>query len=160
MKLPKVRKRTIFLAGLLLIPVTSFSYNAYKDWDNAQLIKGLHQDFPQLVVELEQATGLELEQATDCSITTEKFTSGVRTCELSVRYIGIEESKIIEGSVVGSNDFKLLSYSEDKTASRYSYRSKKSCTLYFATASRCFSHIWKDAPGAASVSHNSIENSP
>jgi hypothetical protein len=123
-------KLLVFLLVLLFIPIALFTYNKYKDWDNAQLIKGLHKDFPVLVSEIEQATGLELEQKVDCSITSEKFSDGVRTCELSVAKATSQEN--IEKSlkiILGGGKFHEKEHNVTSNAYRVEYRSKKSCTL-------------------------------
>jgi len=123
-------KLLVFLLILLFIPIAIVSNNKYKDWDNTQMIKGLHIDFPVLVEEIEQATGLDLEQKVDCSITTEKFGGGVRTCELSVakatnqKNIDMAVGLILEGGI-----FHEAEYNTSSSAYRVNYRNKTSCTL-------------------------------
>jgi hypothetical protein len=72
----------IYLA--IILPLLLFANTKYHDWDNAQMIKGLAKDFPALVRDIEQETGLDLDIKNDCMTTSEKFSSGVRTCEVSV----------------------------------------------------------------------------
>lgn len=124
-------KLIIFLVVLLIIPAVMFSYNKYKDWDNAQLIKGLARDFPALVSEIEQATGLELEQKVDCSITTEKFSSGVRTCELYASATNTLSEKMEEAKQAVISSTRLSSPEEYMNNKGYSlqYREKKSCGI-------------------------------
>lgn len=127
----KAHKLLVVLSAILLLVISGYAYNAYKDWENAQFIKGLVQDFPQLVSDIETATGLELEIKKDCSITTEKYSSGVRTCELSTGYIGItyEEiqniEKIVSAGVLVKSDY-----------SNYNYKNKNACDLWFADNDR------------------------
>ncbi len=125
-------KLVFFLLLLLFLPLTSFVYNKYKDWDNAQLIKGLARDFPILVSEIEQATDLELEQKVDCSITTEKSSKGVRTCELSVGYIGDEDIKeIVTQTVFSSNFYSKTEEFKYNDGFYIFYRGKNSCDIGF-----------------------------
>lgn len=123
-------KLILFLFVLLMIPVALFGYNKYKDWDNAQLIKGLHRDFPVLVGDIEQATGLVLEQKVGCSITTEKFSTGVRTCELSVSRVA--EKKHINqaiGEVKVSSMLSSVLLSETGRTYSIEYRNKGACSI-------------------------------
>ncbi len=132
----KSHKLITFLSVLVLLFPASFVYEKYKDWDNAQMIKGLARDFPELVKQLETATGLDLEITTNCMTTTEKFSSGVKTCELSVGYIGIEgDEGILDTMVKATPEFKQIGEINNTNRS-YSYRKKDSCDLWFAAADR------------------------
>ncbi|MCA9346809.1 hypothetical protein KC960_04930 [Candidatus Saccharibacteria bacterium] len=126
----KKHKLLTFLIILLFIPVVNFFYVRYENWDNAQMIKGLAKDFPQLVQDIEKATGLELEIKSDCSTTTEKFNNGVKTCEISIAKV-TDEAKLNNAvSVVTSS--KLISSSklaESNMGYRIYYRNKYSCSL-------------------------------
>ena len=126
----KSHKLVVALIVLVLIFPINFAYNYYKDWDNAQMIKGLAKDFPALVAELESATGLDLEIKTDCSITQEKFSEGVKTCELVVSEIASQD--IIEKSVelvLGNSSFESSEYNSVSKAHRVKYSGANSCTL-------------------------------
>ena len=121
-KFKTLAKENKFIVALILIVILllgALINQKYQDWDNAQMIKGLARDFPALVDEIEQATGLDLEVKYDCMQTQEKFTEGVNTCELSLGYIGHENvyeqlknivknndsfSKIV---ILGPNDFRI-----------------------------------------------------
>lgn len=132
----KSHKLITFLTALVLLFPASFSYEKYNDWDNAQMIKGLARDFPELVKQLEAATGLDLEITTNCMTTTEKFSNGVKTCELSVGYIGIESVEdIINPTLNVSSGFKQTG-EINNTNRNYSYRKKDSCDLWFADEDR------------------------
>lgn len=137
-KLISQHKLLFILLLMLAIPSVPFIYNKYKDWDNAQLIKGLAKDFPALVEEVEHATGLELDQRTDCSITTEKLGSGVRTCELSVSGTGDEESLVSAFQIFKNADkFPVRSLFQNGEGYNTSYRNKNSCS--FRTQGRVYS---------------------
>lgn len=126
----------VLLLFLMIFPV-SFAYNYYKDWDNAQMIRGLAKDFPALVAEVATATGLDLEIKTDCSVTQEKFSEGVNTCELSIGYVGVENADKVIGEKVKNN--KMFSSIEELKVNEgfYAfYRNKKSCNVYFASNDR------------------------
>jgi len=124
------RKTKIFLVILTLFIAGQIVDVHYRDWDNAQLIKGLHKDFPLLVEEINTATGLDLQHNVECSITTEKFSNGVRTCEFSV-------AARAEHSVLG----KAYSAQRSSDKFRYSgdfmnmegytatYRNKEGCSI-------------------------------
>lgn len=121
-------KLMIFFIVLLLLPVTSFSYGKYKDWDNAQMIQGIAKDFPQLVAEVENATGLDLEIKSNCMTTQEKFGNGVRTCELLVSKTG-EGQTLQKGFDIlkKSSDFPVYAKYESEEGVNAEYRNKKSC---------------------------------
>jgi hypothetical protein len=132
-------KLLVFLLVLLFIPIALFTYNKYKDWDNAKLIKGLHKDFPVLVSEIEQATGLELEQKVDCTITSEKFSNGVRTCELSVGNVGLNDAEKKVMPVFNdkkSNKFLISSGVGGKEGFDINYMDKNTCQVWFASTDR------------------------
>lgn len=123
-------KLIIFLILLTLIFPTSYTYGKFKDWDNAQLIKGLARDFPALVADIEQATGLDLEIKSNCSTTTEKFSNGVKTCEVSVAKATVPE-KVEKGisAVTNSPTISSSTLVENKRGFEIKYRNKNSCTL-------------------------------
>ena len=123
-------KLVTVLVLILILFVFGFAYNKYKDWENAQFLRGLAQDFPQLVNEIEVATGLELEIKTDCSITTEKFTSGVRTCELIIsRSVTDEKTIDTYKQVLGSSPFKIGEKYDNNKGFSYFYKNNSSCGL-------------------------------
>lgn len=123
-------KLIIVLLLLLALPLASFVYNKYKDWDNAQTIKGIAKDFPQLVEQIEQATGLNLEIKKNCMTTGEKFSSGVKTCEFRVAE-NADKSQINKAveKVISSKKFSVLEHNQKSEAYRIGYRKKDSCTL-------------------------------
>ena len=130
LKAIKSHKLIVVLLLLVMFFPISFAYNYYKDWDNAQMIKGLAKDFPTLVAEVESVTGLKLEIKTDCSITQEKFSKGVKTCELLVSSIASQDK--IEKSVdliLGSSKFESSEYNSVSNAHRVKYSGANSCTL-------------------------------
>jgi hypothetical protein len=122
----------LVLVLVVVLVLGQFIYPKYKDWDNAQLIKGLAKDFPILVQEIEAATGLELEQNTNCSITQEKFSSGVRTCEVSV-VSQAERFEIEEAIVVmeNSQNFSKGIIFDNEEGYQYVYKGKKSCMFRY-----------------------------
>ena len=125
-------KLIISLLILLSLPLISSAYNKYKDWDNAQLIRGLASDFPELVGMIEQETGLSLDMDTNCHTTQEKFGSGVRTCEISVAKITEVEVQDKARTAVISSDFsgpiEAFEYNE---GFNFQYRAKNSCDMAF-----------------------------
>ena len=133
----KTHKLVVVLLILVMIFPANFAYNYYKDWDNALIIKGLAKDFPTLVAEIESATGLNLEIKSDCSITQEKFSEGVKTCELSTGYVGLDNAdEVVEEKVKKS---KMFSKTEDLKANEgfyVFYKNKKACSTYFASNDR------------------------
>lgn len=128
----KKHKLLTFLIILLFIPVVNFFYVRYENWDNAQMIKGLAKDFPQLVQDIERATGLDLEIKSDCSTTTEKFSGGVKSCELSV--VGLaNESQISKytQALESSSNFKKSSLFSNKEGYHFTYRNNNSCEFRY-----------------------------
>ena len=123
-------KLLVFLFILLSIPIAIFAHNRYKDWDNAQLIKGLAKDFPLLVKDIEQATGLDLEIKNDCMTTTEKFGTGVRTCELSIAKATEREKidKAIE-AMKTSPVPTTVQLSDTERTYKIKYRNKNACSI-------------------------------
>ncbi|MCA9328753.1 hypothetical protein KC959_03205 [Candidatus Saccharibacteria bacterium] len=120
---------SILLILVLLFPA-SFFYEKYRDWDNAQMIKGLARDFPVLVSNIEQATGLELEIDSDCSTTSEKFSSGVKTCELSLAKQAKKE--LVEETIRRirrSDIFSAVELSSNGYGYKVYYRNKYTCQL-------------------------------
>lgn len=94
------------------------------------MIKGIARDFPLLIEEVEKATGLNLEIKKNCMTTSEKFSSGVRTCELSIAKAA-EQERIDEvvAVVMESSKFSQLEHNKKSESYRIGYRGKKSCTL-------------------------------
>ncbi len=126
----KNHKLVIFLIILLIATFTVMvAYPKYKDWDNAQLIKGLSRDFPILVKEIESATGLDLEITSNCATTTEKFSGGVKTCELVIA--SPQEQEVISEAVKKISESKLISEFRDIEARGFEiyYRNKNSCQM-------------------------------
>jgi len=115
-------KLVVILLILVLIFPANYAYSYYKDWDNAQMIKGLAQDFPALVSEIESATGLNLEIKADCSITQEKFSEGVKTCA-----VGAGGNTNMNEKVKSILVKKLTLISEENDTIEYSYRGNNSC---------------------------------
>ena len=137
-KLTRPKLAIVLLFIFIIFPALLFLNSKYRDWDNAQLIKGLARDFPVLVEEIEQATGLELEQKIDCSITTEKFSKGVRTCELSVVGSGTEAQLNKAFDIMkNSTNFPITYLFQNKEGYNATYRKKKSCS--FRTQERIYS---------------------
>ena len=115
---------------VLIFPAT-YTYERYKDWDNAHMIKGLARDFPELVRQIEEATGLDLETKTDCMTSSEKYTSGVKTCELAYGLQTKDEALITKAfSVVENNEnfVKSIQY-ENKEGYYFKYQRKQSCSF-------------------------------
>jgi hypothetical protein len=122
----KSHKLVVVLLLLVMIFPGRFVYNYYKDWDNAQMIKGLAKDFHALVTELESATGLDLEIKTDCSITQEKFGEGAKTCALGTGGDTTKDEDIRK--ILGK---KLTELSETNSTLEYAYKGKNSCLYKF-----------------------------
>ena len=123
-----------FIVALILIVILllgALINHKYQDWDNAQMIKGLARDFPALVDEIEQATGLDLEVKYDCMQTQEKFTEGVVSCELL--FFGVNESdndaKEVFEVITAGKSFKKDKEFENKEGYKFLYRNKKSCSF-------------------------------
>ncbi len=127
----KHHKLVLLLSFILLIIIGNFVYNKYLDWDNAQMIKGLSRDFPVLIEQIEQETGLDLEIKSNCMTTTEKFSSGVSTCEYLVINNNLkgEKLKSVRSIVLDSEVFKNDGLSENRRVYEVEYRNKNSCTL-------------------------------
>lgn len=125
--LPKVMSVLVYF--VIIFPLLMICNAKYQDWDNAQMIKGLARDFPKLVEEIEAATGLDLEIKKNCMTTTEKFSSGVRTCEVSVVAQASQDS--IDRAVGTALNSKYLGdiSQENSRGYRIQYRRKSSCTL-------------------------------
>ena len=124
--------RLVIVLSVLLLLVLFFTvlYPKYKDWDNAQLIKGLARDFPILVSEIEQATGVDLEIKSNCATTTEKFSGGVKTCEFSVANVQAQEVINDAVSAVISSEIPSKVYmSETKRTHKISYNNKNACQI-------------------------------
>lgn len=131
-------KLILILLLMLALPLTSFVYEKYKDWDNARMIRGIAKDFPQLVAEIEEATGLDLEIKKNCMTTTEKFSAGVRTCELMVAYVGLNDSKKVI-SEIGFNrihGFQLQDSQKSPNGFNLKYQSRSTCSIYHAAQDR------------------------
>ena len=129
-----------FLILIIILIATNYGYIKYQDWDNAQLIKGLARDFPLLVDQIERETGLNLSKRSDCSKTTEKFSGGVRTCELLVVRTTVGDrsgserlmSIVLEDPSFAARD-RFASESEDKEGYNIKYRQKKACQVAIGT---------------------------
>ncbi len=124
-------KLVFFLSVLVLLFPATYANERYKDWDNAQMIKGLARDFPELVTQIEEVTGLDLETKTDCMTSSEKYTRGVKTCELAYGLQTDDEVQIRKAfSVVESNDnFVKKEIGENEKGYRFSYRNKNGCSF-------------------------------
>lgn len=123
-------KLILILLLMLALPLTSFVYEKYKDWDNARMIIGIAKDFPQLVAEIEEATGLDLEIKKNCMTTTEKFSAGVRNCELSVaKATSQSQIDLAVQAVMRSSVPSRVKLSETKRTYRIEYMNKESCAI-------------------------------
>lgn len=122
------RLLSVLVLALLLV-LFGAAYNQYKDWDNAQMIKGLARDFPVLVSDIEQATGLELDIKSDCSTTTEKFSNGVKTCEIIFVTSASPEQMEDATEATKSSDFVYSRQLENGLGQKLKYRNKNSCNL-------------------------------
>jgi hypothetical protein len=129
--LTRSHKLIVFLSLLVLLFPASFVYEKYLDWDNAQMIKGLASDFPELVEQIETETGLDLEEKSDCMTTSEKFSAGVKNCEFE--FYGIDETETQTKqaySIVEKNSkFEKNVIFENKEGYTYNYRNKESCSF-------------------------------
>lgn len=129
----KKRKLVAGLLTLLLVVFGFMAYDKYQDWDNAQMIKGLARDYPLLIAEVEQETGLNLEIQSNCMTTQEKYGSGVNTCELLTRMSNVPQEamdKLIKVSE-SSNSFKKSKIYENSEGYNYAYRNKNSCEVRY-----------------------------
>ena len=128
----KLKKLRIVFSLAIIIGLYSILSPIYKDWDNAQFLKGIAVDFPALVEQIEQETGLELEITNGCFTTQEKFGEGKSSCSLGVGRVGYPGSnEIIRKIVLESDGFKDVERAEEVDAYRLQYRNKTSCTLAF-----------------------------
>lgn len=130
-RLIKTHKLITFLLVLVLLFPTSFVYEKYLDWDNAQMIKGLAADFPELVAQIETETGLDLEESSNCMTTSEKFSAGVKTCEFEFFGIDETETQTKQAYVVveKNSKFEKNEIFENKEGYTYNYRNKESCSF-------------------------------
>lgn len=131
LQLVRSHKLIVFLSLLVLLFPASFIYEKYLDWDNAQMIKGIARDFPELVKQIEAETGLDLEEKSDCMTTSEKFSAGVKTCEFLYTFTGASKELI-------SNTFQIVEKSKNFERKReyknsqgyiFNYRNKESCSF-------------------------------
>ena len=115
------------------VPVMGFANTKYLDWDNAQMIKGLARDFPALVEQVEEATGLDLEVSSNCMNTTEKFGNGVKTCEISAVYEKSLAPDMSKAIVVmeSSRNFSKSNEYQNKEGYHYSFRTISSCEFRY-----------------------------
>ncbi len=137
-------KLIIFLLILLAIPGYAAFSNKYKDWDNAQMIKGLAKDFPELIAEAEEVSGIGLDIRADCMTTQEKFTSGVRTCELLV----VAE----EPDSARKDQFLAVVRSSSKFNAEEEYENGKGYHTYYRDKRACGVGIDARGEGTVSVS--------
>ncbi len=126
---PKLMWTLVFLT--FVIPPLAYADTKYKDWDNAQMIKGLARDFPELVAQIEAETGLDLEEKTECMTTSEKFSSGVKLCEFLFYADGeTEEQTVAVFEIVEKNPkFKKDVLFENQEGYTFKYRNKESCSF-------------------------------
>lgn len=126
---PKVM--AILVYATFIFPTLVYAHTAYKDWDNAQLIKGLTRDFPELVQQINDATGLHLEVKTNCMTTTEKSGNGVRTCEFVYEANSINDNVVVEvNKIIEKNtNFNKSKIYENGNGYLYNYRHKESCSF-------------------------------
>ena len=128
----KLKKLRIVFSLAIIIGLYSILSPIYKDWDNAQFLKGIAVDFPALVEQIEQETGLELEIKNGCFTTQEKFGEGKSSCSLDVENIGYPGSnEIIRKIVLESESFREAQLAERADGYWIEYRSRLSCTLAF-----------------------------
>ena len=126
---PKFMFVLIYLT--FIVPVMGYANTKYLDWDNAQMIKGLVHDFPELVEQIEQATGLDLEVSSNCMTTTEKFSSGVRTCEIVMKSelneANSQNKEVAEKIIKANNTLRIVDKYQYSNGYELSYRNKNSC---------------------------------
>jgi hypothetical protein len=135
--LARSHKLIVFLLFLVLLFPASFAYEKYRDWDNAQMIKGLSRDFPELVEQIEQATQLDLELKSNCMTTTEKFSGGVRTCEFAVGYVGLDNAEqVINKELDKSNKFSKFTNFINNKGQKFNYRNKEACDVGYVEKER------------------------
>ena len=128
----KLKKLRIVFSLAIIIGLYSILSPIYKDWDNAQFLKGIAVDFPALVEQIEQETGLELEITNGCFTTQEKFGEGKSSCSLDVGRIGYPGSntaikRIIDNSVT----FNQSELFENNEGMDFRYRNKDGCRVSF-----------------------------
>jgi len=121
-------KLLITLTILLSLTLLSFTNQKYQDWDNARMIKGLAKDFPALVDQINQETGLNLKPKVNCMTTQEKFSSGVSTCELSVATTATT-AQLSETNILIKNldKFEITSEYQNLDGYNANYMNKNSC---------------------------------
>ncbi len=118
------------LLFILIFSLSASAHTKYKDWDNAQALRGLNRDFSIPIEQIEQATGLDLEIKSGCATTQEKFGGGVSYCKYSVsksegvdnRIFGDQEAVLNAQSV-----FKKRGEFDNKEGFKYSYRNLIAC---------------------------------
>ena len=130
-------KLIMFLVLLVALFLSSIGYSAYKDWDNAQTIRGLARDFPGFVNEVQSAVGAGVDVSTNCHSTQEKFAEGVKTCELALGYIG---QAGVEPQATNALDrvdhFSVASGGGGKYGYGINYKGEDVCRLWFAAEDR------------------------
>ncbi|MDO8265604.1 MAG: hypothetical protein Q7T41_01520 [Candidatus Saccharibacteria bacterium] len=126
---PKLMFVLIFVT--FIVPTLGYANTKYLDWDNAQMIKGLARDFPELVEQIEQATGLDLAVSSNCMTTTEKFSSGVKTCEFLYVLQTNNEEYVKKAFTLAeeSSSFVKTSAFENGKGYRFKYRNQNSCSI-------------------------------
>lgn len=131
LQLVRSHKLIVFLSLLVLLFPASFIYEKYLDWDNAQMIKGIARDFPELVKQIEAETGLDLEEKTDCMTTSEKFSAGIKLCELTAKITEQNNSvgEKFKKALSKNDNYKVKNEYENKSGNFISYRGEKVCGL-------------------------------
>jgi hypothetical protein len=130
------RKPPVLIA-LVLVAIASlvFANYVYGNWSNKQLILGISEDFPELIAEIEQATGLELEIFSDCMQTTEKFTEGVKLCGITAGLGSSDttnsELKAMVEEVENNSNFTKKSSYRDGAGYNFAYQNFELCTINY-----------------------------
>lgn len=133
---PKVM--AVLVYATFIFPTLVYAHTAYKDWDNAQLIKGLARDFPELVQQINDATGLHLEVKTNCMTTTEKSGNGVRTCEFVTGQSIIENQTLSEMLKIIDNNGKFLKHKQYDNLEGYTYKYRNKAICDFRSVDRAY----------------------
>ncbi len=131
-KLINAIRRHKLVSVLLFILIFSLSASAhtkYKDWDNAQALRGLNRDFPILIEQIEQATGLDLQVKSNCSVTQEKFGGGVNICQyiVSDRSVPNSELKTAKTTLQKNSLFSGYNESSNGRVVNFKYRKISAC---------------------------------
>ena len=123
----------VLSCALVLVVIVGglFGFAKIQDQRNEQFLRQIVADFDTLEAELEQATGVEVEDKSGCFTTSEKFGEGKTGCFVQIE--GKKESASIKTDVLESNLFSnvLDNISEFRDEGYEATYGNRVCTFFF-----------------------------